>query len=116
MNGTKHYMEKGDSVTYGKLQSGIQFHGIDIDKDGNVYVDGNLLNEPYVREKAFGECDIDLPYQVPDESIFVMGDHRLTSVDSRSSSVGAVLMEDVAGKIIFRVWPLSEIGKVNILE
>lgn len=89
---------------------------VDIDKDGNVYVDGNLLNEPYVREKAFGECDIDLPYQVPDESIFVMGDHRLTSVDSRSSSVGAVLMEDVAGKIIFRVWPLSEIGKVNILE
>ena len=89
---------------------------VDIDKDGNVYVDGNLLNEPYVREKAFGECDIDLPYQVPDESVFVMGDHRLTSVDSRSSSVGAVLMEDVAGKIIFRVWPLSEIGKVNILE
>lgn len=89
---------------------------VDIDKDGNVYVDGKLLNEPYVREKAFGECDIDLPYQVPDESIFVMGDHRLTSVDSRSSSVGAVLMEDVAGKIIFRVWPLSEIGKVNILE
>ena len=78
---------------------------VDIDADGNVYVDGELLDEPYLTEKALGDCDIALPYQVPDNRYFCMGDHRSTSVDSRSTTVGCVSDEQIVGKIVFRVWP-----------
>ena len=84
---------------------------VDIDAEGNVYVDGKLLDEPYLTEKSLGDCDIDLPYQVPDS--FCMGDHRSTSVDSRSTVVGCVSEEQVVGKIIFRVWPLSGFGTLS---
>lgn len=86
---------------------------VNIDEKGNVYVDDVLLNEPYVSEKAFGECDIELPYQVPDARYFVMGDHRATSVDSRSTAVGCVAQEYIVGRIAFRVWPLNAFGKVE---
>lgn len=86
---------------------------VNIDEEGNVYVDDVLLNEPYISEKALGECDIELPYQVPDERYFVMGDHRATSVDSRSTAVGCVAQEHIVGRISFRVWPLDVIGKVE---
>lgn len=81
---------------------------VDIDSDGNVYVDGVLLSEPYLTDKSFGECDISLPYQVTDGRYFVMGDHRSVSQDSRSSIVGCIAEEQIVGKIFLRIWPLSE--------
>lgn len=86
---------------------------VDIDADGNVYVDGELLDEPYLTEKALGDCDIELPYQVPDNRYFCMGDHRSTSVDSRSTTVGCVSNEQIVGKIVFRVWPLPDFGTLR---
>lgn len=86
---------------------------VDIDEDGNVYVDSELLDEPYLAEKAFGDCDIELPYQVPDNRYFCMGDHRSTSVDSRHTSVGCVSEEQIVGNIVFRVWPLSDFGTLK---
>ena len=86
---------------------------VDIDADGNVYVDGELLDEPYLTEKALGDCDIALPYQVPDNRYFCMGDHRSTSVDSRSTTVGCVSDEQIVGKIVFRVWPLPDFGTLR---
>ena len=85
---------------------------IDIAEDGTVYVDNVKINEPYLKDRAFGECDIELPYQVPENRVFVMGDNRSVSVDSRSTSIGCVAEEQVVGKIVFRVWPLSEFGRV----
>ncbi len=83
---------------------------LDIDREGNVYIDGELLEEPYVQQKAFGECNITLPYQVPEGRFFVVGDNRGVSVDSRSSLVGCVAMEQIIGKMVFRVWPFEKIG------
>ena len=86
---------------------------VDIDAGGNVYVDGKLLDEPYLTEKALGDCDIEFPYQVPDNRYFCMGDHRSTSVDSRSTTVGCVSDEQIVGKIVFRVWPLPGFGTLR---
>lgn len=86
---------------------------VNLDSDGTVSVNGTVLEEPYIQEKALGDCDIELPYQVPDGKFFVMGDHRLTSVDSRNTVVGCVAEEQVVGKILFRIWPLSEFGFVQ---
>ncbi len=86
---------------------------VDIDDTGDVYVNGELLDEPYVAKKSLGECDIDLPYHVPEGRIFVMGDQRSESIDSRYSSVGCIDKEQVVGKLVFRIWPIGDIGIVN---
>lgn len=86
---------------------------VNIDEAGNVYVDNELINEPYVSEKALGDCNIDLPYQVPESRYFVLGDHRISSVDSRNTSVGCVGEDQIVGKIVFRLWPISRCGRVE---
>lgn len=86
---------------------------VNIADDGTVYLNGEKLNEPYVSELAFGECDIELPCQVPENRIFVMGDQRSVSVDSRSSTVGCIANEYVIGKVILRVWPFESIGPIG---
>lgn len=80
-----------------------------IEEDGSVFLNGQELPEPYVSEKALGECDVEFPYQVPENSYFMMGDHRETSIDSRSSVIGCIAEDQIIGKILCKVWPLKEL-------
>ncbi len=86
---------------------------VDIDTAGNVSVNGAALDEPYIAEKAYGDTNIELPYQVPDNRYFLMGDNRDVSVDSRNTAVGCVSDEQIVGKVIFRIRPLSQFGSVQ---
>ena len=86
---------------------------VDILEDGTVLVDGKALDEPYLKEKHFGICDLELPYQVPEGTYFLIGDERETSVDSRHSSIGCIPTDQMVGKIIYRVWPLDAFGPVG---
>lgn len=83
-----------------------------IDAEGNVYINGEQLDEPYITDKGLGDCDLKFPYKVPGTSYFVMGDCRSNSVDSRNSAVGSISQEDIIGKVFIRVWPFSRFGSV----
>lgn len=86
---------------------------VDLDEDGTVYVNNVKVDEPYLDEKAYGETNIELPYQVPEGKTFVMGDNRAVSIDSRNTSIGCISEEQIVGKIVFRVWPLYRFGAVH---
>ncbi|MCD7919610.1 MAG: signal peptidase I [Clostridiales bacterium] len=86
---------------------------VNIDEDGNVYVNDELLDEPYVTEKSLGETDLTYPYQVPESRYFVMGDNRATSIDSRSSAIGSIEEDQIVGKVILRIWPLNHLSLIR---
>ena len=86
---------------------------IDLKENGDFYVNGELLDEPYLTEKAFGDCNITLPVQVSESRYFLVGDHRSVSIDSRNTAVGFVSEEQIVGKLVFRIWPFEVIGKVK---
>ena len=86
---------------------------VDLDESGSVFVNGDLLDEPYLTAKAFGETNIELPYQVPDGRYFVMGENRATSVDSRTTALGCVADDQIVGRVVFRIWPFSSFGAVR---
>ena len=88
---------------------GVPGDWIEIDTDGTVYRNGEKLEEPYVQQKAFGECDLEFPFQVPVEQYFVVGDMRESSVDSRNSLIGCIPKDQIVGKVFFRVWPFKSI-------
>ena len=84
-----------------------------IEADGTVFLNGAPLDEPYVVQKALGECDVEFPYQVPENNYFVMGDHREISVDSRSSVIGCIPKDQIVGKIFCKIWPLTEFSFIG---
>ena len=88
---------------------GLPGDWIEIDTDGTIYLNGDKLNEPYVEHKALGECDLEFPFQVPQEQYFVIGDMRESSVDSRNKLIGCIPKEQIVGKVFFRIWPFKNI-------
>ena len=88
---------------------GVPGDWIEIDTDGIVYLNGEKLDEPYVEQKALGECDLEFPYQVPQEQYFVIGDMRESSIDSRNTVIGCIPKDQIVGKVFFQIWPFKKI-------
>lgn len=113
----KSIFKRGDIVAFYhnnkiliKRVIGMSLDWVNIDEEGNVYVNDILLEESYVKQKAYGEADIEYPYQVPEDYYFVLGDERQTSIDSRYSEIGVISKEDIIGKVIFKLWPIKDMG------
>lgn len=113
-------IERGDLVAFYmgnklliKRVIAVSSDTVVIREDGTVFVNGKELDEPYVSEKSLGECDVEFPYQVPEARYFLMGDHRATSIDSRSDVIGCVSSEQIAGKVVFIVWPFDRFGTID---
>lgn len=116
----KSNIERGDIIAFYynnkiliKRVIGLSSDWINIDKEGNVYVNDILFKETYIKEKSYGESNIKYPYQVPDDTYFVLGDDRKSSIDSRNSIISVISKEDIVGKIIFKLWPIKKIGIAN---
>ena len=88
---------------------GVPGDWIEIDTDGTIYLNGEKLDEPYVLQPAFGECDLEFPFQVPQEQYFVIGDMRESSIDSRNTLIGCIPKDQIVGKVFFRIWPFKGI-------
>ena len=88
---------------------GIPGDWIEIDTDGTVYLNGEKLDEPYAEQLSVGECDLEFPFQVPQEQYFVLGDMRESSIDSRNTLIGCVAKDQIVGKVFFRIWPYKTI-------
>ncbi len=92
---------------------GVSGDWIRITENGDVYINDKYLDEPYISDKALGDSNIEYPYQVPEGKVFVMGDHRSVSIDSRNTSVGCVSEDQVVGRLLLKLWPLKDIGKID---
>jgi len=113
-------LERGDLCAFSysnklliKRVIGLPGETVVIDSEGTVYINNYALQEPYISEKGLGECDIEFPYTVPENTYFLMGDHRATSIDSRSTVIGCVPYEQIVGKLIIKLWPLSELELIG---
>ena len=86
---------------------GLPGDWIEIDTDGTIYLNGEKLDEPYAQQLAMGECDLEFPFQVPQEQYFVLGDMRESSIDSRNTLIGCVEKDQIVGRVFFRIWPFK---------
>lgn len=110
-------LERGDLCSFSysnklliKRVIGLPGDSVYIDADGSVYINGGLLEEPYISEKALGECDLEFPYTVPENTYFLMGDQRASSIDSRSTIIGCIPYEQIIGRLFLKVWPIKDLS------